>query len=264
MLLSLATNQIIDVQEYGVGQPIVFVNGFGSYQEIWSGQIEPITKAKTKIITWDYRGQGRSQGQYATSLDDLADDLAALLTQLNLKRPILIGHSMGCSVIWNLRQRHPEIIVKALVLVDQSPKMISDDHWPYGFVGVNQENWQTTYAARPKVKETLHGFQQDVFAAFNQAKQAHPFNREQCLPLLKNHVSADWREIAVKETVPTYFISARQSPYYQPGYGKWVANQNKLTTEILIADCGHDIMAEVPAAFNHSLLNILTVLRAFN
>lgn len=263
MLLSLSTQQQVSVNRFGSGEPVVFVNGFGSYQEIWHGQIETVTKANFEAITWDFRGQGQSQGQYATTLDQLSDDLAALINQLQLAKPILIGHSMGCSVIWNLRQRHPEIKIKALILVDQSPKMISDPDWPYGFVGINQSNWQTSYAKRPKVKETLAGFRQDVFAVFNQAKQAYPFIREKALPLLKNHVQADWRATAIAEKCPTYFISARQSPYYRFGYGKWVAQSNSQVTEILVPKCGHDIMAEVPDAFNHTLLNIFTVLRAY-
>ncbi|WP_125605193.1 alpha/beta fold hydrolase [Lapidilactobacillus bayanensis] len=263
MLLSLTTQQTIAVNCYGSGEPIIFVNGFGSYQEIWAGQIATTIKAKFTVITWDYRGQGASLGEPATSLDQLADDLAALINQLQLQRPILIGHSMGCSVIWNLRQRHPEIAIKAEILVDQSPKMINTVTWPYGFVGIDETNWQTTYARRPQIKETLHGFREDVFEQFNHAKQAHPFDRAACLSLLKNHVCADWRATALAETVPVYFISARQSPYYRPGYGKWIAQQNRRTTEILVPNCGHDIMAEVPAAFNHALLNVLTVLRAY-
>lgn len=263
MLLSLLTQQTIAVNRYGSGPPLIFVNGFGSYKEIWNGQVTTITKAKFEMVTWDFRGQGESAGDYATSLDQLADDLAALIQQLGLQRPILVGHSMGCGVIWNFRSRYPEIPIKSLILVDQSPKMINDPTWPYGFVGLNKRNWQTAYAKRPQVKETLNGFRQDVFEGFNQAKQAHPFRREDCLPLLKDHVQADWRQLAIAEKSPVYFISARKSPYYRPGYGKWVANQNQHTTEILMANCGHDIMAEVPDAFNHSLLNLLTVLRAY-
>lgn len=258
-LVSLANGQQLAVEQQGdvQDQPLIFINGFGSYKEIWTGQLDMLAQLSYHVIRYDFRGQGGSAGYYAQSLDDLGDDLAGLIEKLQLDQPILVGHSMGCSVIWNLRQRYPSLAVKAIVLVDQPPKMINDSEWPYGFVGVNENNWQEKYATKPAVRETLHGFVDRIFRPFSIAQTNAPFSREKGLPLLKSHFRADWRQTACQETSPTLFISAKQSPYYRPGYGAWVAERNAVASQVLIDDCGHDIMAEVPDRFNQTLRHFL-------
>lgn len=263
-LLKLANGQRLAVVQQGqlTDQPLIFVNGFESYKEIWTGQLEMLAQLPYRVIRYDFRGQGESAGQYAQTLDDLGDDLKGLIETLDFDRPpILVGHSMGCGVIWNMRHRHPEVHVKAIVFVDQPPKMISTPDWPYGFIGVNSENWLTTYAQKPKVRETLHGFVNQIFRPFSVAQTNAPFSRELGLPLLKNHFQADWRTTACHEQQPVLFISAKQSPYYRPGYGAWVAAQNSAASQVLIADCGHDIMAEVPERFNQTLRHFLMKVR---
>jgi N-formylmaleamate deformylase len=57
-------------------------------------------------VDWDYAMQG--------------DDLAAVITALELERPVVIGHSMGCGAALHLAARHPGL-VRALVLEDPGP-----------------------------------------------------------------------------------------------------------------------------------------------
>ncbi len=258
-LITLANGQQLAVEHRGrITDPaIVFVNGFGGYQEIWTAQIQPLLHLHYQVITYDFRGQGASKGEYATSLKTLATDLAQLIGELNLQRPILIGHSMGCSVIWALRSYYPGILVKGLVLIDQTPKMINDSDWPFGFGDINQQNWQHTYYYQPAGHETLHGLVQSVLKPLNDAQLKAPFDRQKARPLLFDHFFADWRQTTLQEREPSLFVSALQSPYYQIGYGQWVADQNLNTTTVSIADCGHDIMAEVPEAFNQTLRHFL-------
>jgi proline iminopeptidase len=72
-----------------------------------------------QVIYLDQRGQGRSaQAPIETcTLEQMADDAAALCRVLGIDRPTIFGHSAGGFVALNLALRHPELVGR-LVLVD--------------------------------------------------------------------------------------------------------------------------------------------------
>jgi pimeloyl-ACP methyl ester carboxylesterase len=70
-------------------------------------------------VAFDFRGHGRSEpavdGSY--SIADMADDVAAVVDALGLKRFVLVGHSMGGGAALIYAGRHPDRVA-GLVLVD--------------------------------------------------------------------------------------------------------------------------------------------------
>ncbi|MFD1485273.1 alpha/beta fold hydrolase [Lacticaseibacillus baoqingensis] len=240
----------------GAGRPLVFLNGFGSYKAIWTAQVAAISR-RAQTVCFDYRGQGESTGAVATSLAQLADDVFQVIAQLGLKRPLLVGHSMGASVLWALRQRHPEVDVSGLMVVDQSPKMLNDAEWTYGFQGLTAQT-ASVQLHQPRLgHETLHGMAPAVMAAFIRAESRHPFARKSGTRLLLDHFQADWRAVACREPAPVLFVTATLTPYFTNGYGRWLARRNPRIREVIIPNCGHDIMAEVPEAFNQTLRHFM-------
>ena len=66
----------------------------------------------------DLRGHGESDKPSQTyTMDGLADDLAWLLGELGVARPVVVGHSMGGVVALVLAARYPELPA-AIVMVD--------------------------------------------------------------------------------------------------------------------------------------------------
>ena len=240
----------------GSGRPIVFVNSFGSYKEIWTAQVAAFSR-RAQTVCFDYRGQGESTGAVATSLAALANDLAAVLSQLQLKRPLLVGHSMGASVIWAFRQRHPDVPVSGVLVVDQSPKMLNDHQWQFGFRGLTARTAPVQLHRPRQGHETLHGMVPAVMDAFIRAESRRPFDREQGVALLADHFQADWRAQISNETAPVLFATAAQTPYFNNGYGQWLMRRNAQVREVMIQNCGHDVMAEVPEAFNQTLRHFM-------
>ncbi|MCM2372650.1 alpha/beta fold hydrolase [Aporhodopirellula aestuarii] len=75
------------------------------------------------IIMADARGHGLSDPPSASdSVDAQVEDLAGLIEQLNLKNPILMGHSMGSSSVAWFAAKYPNI-PRAVILED--PRVIS-------------------------------------------------------------------------------------------------------------------------------------------
>lgn len=92
------------------GAPIICNNGIGVATIFWH-YVEEHFSATRPVIVWDYRGHGESE--YPRDLDDLtmesmADDMAKVLDAFGHERAIILGHSMGCQVVYEFANRHPE------------------------------------------------------------------------------------------------------------------------------------------------------------
>src|SRR5215467_12547655 len=80
---------------WGAGRPVVFVHGWAVNCDLWQYQMAPLA-AHARCIAYDKRGHGRSDDPgHGYDYDGFADDLAAVLEQLDLRNVVLVGHSMG-------------------------------------------------------------------------------------------------------------------------------------------------------------------------
>ena len=106
----------IGYTEKGQGVPLVFVHGFPLSRECWQPQIESLS-ALRRTIALDLRGFGESGATSGTTtMDRFADDIAALLGDLDAGPAVLVGHSMGGYVALAFARRHAELL-RGLVLV---------------------------------------------------------------------------------------------------------------------------------------------------
>jgi 3-oxoadipate enol-lactonase len=86
---------------------VVLSNSLGSTRAMWDPQV-PALAERYRVITYDTRGHGKSpvpSGPY--SLDDLVDDLVALLDELGAERVHLAGLSLGGMTGMRLAAREP-------------------------------------------------------------------------------------------------------------------------------------------------------------
>lgn len=86
---------------------VVLSNSLGATRAMWDAQV-PALAERFRVITYDTRGHGESPvppGPY--SLDDLVDDLVALLDELGAERAHLGGLSLGGMTGMRLAAREP-------------------------------------------------------------------------------------------------------------------------------------------------------------
>jgi len=104
------------VHEAGAGMPLLLLHGFPLDHRMWSGQ-DPLAR-RMRLIVPDQRGFGRSGGAVPASIEELADDAAAVLeARCGGTAAVVCGLSMGGYVAQHLVARHPRRVA-ALVLVD--------------------------------------------------------------------------------------------------------------------------------------------------
>ena len=241
----------------GNGRPLVLLTGFGGYQEIWTDQVAYLNKMGYAVLTYDHRNMGRSQrtakGQ---TLKRLTTDLVELLTFLKISHASFIGHSMGGSVLYHLLRSNPEVVDLGMI-IDQSPYMLNNQSWKYGFLNYTAENFQKETLNIPKVHETLHGIDRQILTCLTPVKIAYPFDRLANINLLREHVQLDWRQTIRTTQRKLIIFAAKKSPYYNYQFANWAAAQNDKITAVIVENCGHDIMAEIPQQFNQLVRHFL-------
>jgi non-heme chloroperoxidase len=105
-------------RDYGTGSPMLFVAPWALSSGWWDYQITHLTGQALRCITYDRRGHGRSSDPGAGyDFDTLADDLAAVIDQLDLRAVVLVGHSLGAAEVVRYLTRHGARRVSRIVLV---------------------------------------------------------------------------------------------------------------------------------------------------
>jgi sigma-B regulation protein RsbQ len=118
------------------GTPMVFAHGYGCDKNMWRF-VAPEFERDHRVVLFDHIGAGGSDPRaydperYA-SLDGYADDVVAILEELDLRDAVFVGHSVSAMIGVLAAQRAPGRIGK-LVLVGPSPRYIDDEDYRGGF-----------------------------------------------------------------------------------------------------------------------------------
>src|SRR5262245_25975925 len=100
----------------GRGPSVLFIQGVGVAGRGWLPQVQEFARTHT-CVTFDNRGLGGSTGDVSRlSVHALADDVIALIRDLDLGPVHLVGHSLGGVIAQCVALRRPEL-VKSLALL---------------------------------------------------------------------------------------------------------------------------------------------------
>ncbi|MDY7227246.1 alpha/beta fold hydrolase [Hyalangium rubrum] len=118
--LSIRGVQLYYEDTGGPGEPIVFSHGLLWNSHLYSRQVEAL-KGRYRCISYDHRGQGRSQAPPGKVIDlrTVYEDAVALIQALGLAPCHFVGLSQGGFVGLRVAARHPELL-RSLVLLDTS------------------------------------------------------------------------------------------------------------------------------------------------
>ena len=130
-----AENEVkIHFQDYGKGKPVLLIHGWPLSQEMWEYQIEDLVNAGNRVITYDRRGFGQSSKPYDNyTFDILAEDLKAVMDDLDLDDVTLVGFSMGGGEVVRYFSNHNGARVSKVVLISSIiPYMLKTSSNPEG------------------------------------------------------------------------------------------------------------------------------------
>lgn len=105
-------------KDWGSGRPVVLSHAWPLNADAWDAQMAFLVRNGFRVIAFDRRGHGRSdQPAHGNDIDTYADDLADLLSLLDVRNATLIGHSIGGGEIARYISRHGSERVAKVILI---------------------------------------------------------------------------------------------------------------------------------------------------
>jgi len=110
----------LHVREWGPadGPPILLIHGLSQSHLCWARQYESALAEEFRLVAYDLRGHGMSEAplepEHYTDGALWADDVAAIIDQLGLERPVLVGWSYGGFVICDYLRDHGQDRIAAI------------------------------------------------------------------------------------------------------------------------------------------------------
>ncbi len=110
----------------GQGTAVVLLHGFLENRLMWDFYVLHLSK-KYRIITIDLLGHGESESRgYVHSMEENADVVHAVLSELRIRKCVIGGHSMGGYVALSFAELYPDN-VKGLMLINSTSRADSDE-----------------------------------------------------------------------------------------------------------------------------------------
>lgn len=222
----------------GDGPPLVMLHGWTASHVEWFPYLAELNKRHT-VYRWDARGHGghRLQSGNQPTVSRMARDLENLFEHFGLASVCAVGHSMGALTLWQyIRDRGCSRLAR-ICLIDQSPKLVTDDGWPHGIYGsfdadradgflaqLHDDFAETVLRlgalglnrrAREKYEGNAKGWQKS--REWLQQLDAKPL-----ISCWQSLTEADYRMVLSEISIPTLLIYGGESNFYHTATAQYV------------------------------------------
>ena len=239
----------------GGDPPALLLHGIGNYGRVWDFVAEAIA-GRLRLVAPDARAHGASVAPVdGYTPEDFVADALAVMDDRGLKKPVVVGHSMGGAHAMVLAALHPER-VRGLVLVDVGPEIGHEGGDRARRLSAGRpDRFPDDAAALAYLHETSPGYSDAVYAN----RMAHVFGREpdgalawrstkdaltQILGQPSRSAEA-WRAIA-SLAMPVLVVRGTRSPSLS---AKTYARMLEVIPHVtgLELDAGHNVQLDRPA-----------------
>lgn len=246
-------NAAIHFTSHGKGRVVVLLHGFLENVAMWDEMI-PELALKYRVIAIDLLGHGKSENLgYIHTMEDQALMVKAVLNSLNLRKYVLIGHSMGgyvCLSFANLFKENVKglCLMNSTPLDDSSEKKINRDR----AIQAVKQNYKTFIRMSvPNLWATYHlvKFKTEIDLVIEQAFQMQPQGIIASLEgmKLRNNKVAVLKNLSV----PTQIIIGQNDGAID--VNATMESVENTATEIIILPDGHMSHIENKAALTETL-----------
>lgn len=244
------------------GKPLLIVHGLFGMGDNWKSlgrRFEGEGGFQVHLI--DQRNHGRSPHSDDFSYELMAEDLIEYCEENDLKKVVVIGHSMGGKVAMQLAADRPELI-EALIVVDIAPKSYPPHHDEIlqGLSALHEADLDSRTKADEVLEPFVSSWSVRQFLLKNLYwKEKGKLALRMNLPILKQkyeEVTGGISENALYEG-PTFFIKGDNSGYIQPE-DRPLLNKHFPKSQLLtLKEAGHWVHAEKPEEFFQAVMGFL-------
>lgn len=244
----------IHYRRAGAGVPLMMVHGMtdsGACWQSWAEQFVP----HYDVVLVDARGHGLSDTPAANyAPHDHATDIRAVIEQLDLERPFLLGHSMGGMTVFVCACLFPELL-RGVILEDPAFEALgahynrsADDAWMVG-VYKSLDRAHTQSIAQLVMQCIVENPTWQACELIPWAESKHQVGRR--IPWVEPERNRSWSEMISQLGVPTLLVVGGDTErvIVTAELATHVRMLSPLVEIALIRDVGHCIRRENPKAF---------------
>jgi pimeloyl-ACP methyl ester carboxylesterase len=241
-------------EQVGAGPDVLLIGGAGDTVESWQFQLDGLADSY-RVTAFDNRGAGRTAMPGGTvSVEEMADDAAAVLRALDITSAHVAGFSGGSLISQELTLRHPEL-VRSLVL--QSTWSVPDR---YLRTWMQFVQWLVEFA--PSERAFLEGFYLDIYTAraHNDGtvdqfiEEVLAFPHKQTTEDLQRYLDAfldhDTTDRLPQIAAPTLVIASGRDSTSRPPLGRAVAELIPGARFEVMEEEAHQPFQEIPDEWN--------------
>jgi pimeloyl-ACP methyl ester carboxylesterase len=145
--------------------PLIFLNHLGAELDRWDPRVVDGLAAKRRVIVFNNRGVGGSEGKTPTSVEEMARDAASFIQSLGFRRVDLLGFSLGGFISQVIAQTKPDLI----------RKMILAGTGPAGGVGIDKV---TSITIKDMIKGAITLRHPEYYLFFTKSRKGRSSARE--------------------------------------------------------------------------------------
>ncbi len=244
---------------HGEGPALLLVPGLGGVGAFWSVHLPRLTQ-RFKVVLHDHRGTGQSsRTEMRYSVDQMADDVAQLITGLRLERAHLIGHSTGGAIGQTLAIDRPELIDR---LVLTATWTAADDYFHRLFdirSQVLRDAGMAVYAQLSSLFMRPPWWTQDNMATVleEEARAAAASTPEIMLSRIEAIVAFDRRDDLLRIAAPTLVVGAQDDMVAPAYYSEALAELIPGAELAILPDGGHFFPVVAAEEFQRVVLEFL-------
>lgn len=246
-------------------QTIFFLHGWTAQAEYYYFLKEYL--ADYHLIFWDARCHGQSQVRENATVKDMAEDFKFFLDRVNpFDFPLTaVGHSMGALTLFEYFSRHHTHKVSKLVIVDQSPKLVTDAGWDLGVYGhytpemnlemirrfIKDVGEGVIYLNGQGLNETYRNlFQKHPETLLQRKRSFTPEANTGLVSIWETLTQADYRPVLKTINIPTLLLYGEKSQYYLKETAVFVRDQIQAPARIVYFKKGdHSPFVQHPKEF---------------
>ena len=258
-------------EEYGQGEPLVFIHGWACHHGFFKYQIQEFQK-KYHVIVYDLRGHGKSDRGENTekgmNLTRFAKDLHGLLEYLKLDSVYIAGWSMGTSTLLSYIREYGCQYLKKICFIDMTPKLLNDSQWKLGqggnytmemnlkYMSLIASNWDV--AAKLGVPGNFSKGYPKEDPLFQWVQEQMLQNTPHCMMNMWVSMAVeDFRPVLGQISVPVLLAYSGDGVLYSPAHGEYMRQQISDSKLVIFEKCGHGLFLEDPIRFNAELAAFL-------
>jgi 3-oxoadipate enol-lactonase len=249
-------------EDRGAGAPVVLLHPFPFSRGLWAGVAETLA-VRHRVLAVDARGFGESPLAPADApsrtryeIAELADDLAALLDQLEVARAAVVGMSMGGYTALAFAARHPARL-SALALADTRAAADSAGIWAArdAALALIAEHGSAPYLAGSLARLLSPAASAALVAHLRARAESRPASLVAAIEALRDRPDRTGELGAI--ACPTLVICGAEDQVTPAAEMRLMADAIPGASFVAIPDAGHLAHVEAPGAFERALTAFL-------